>query len=141
LDKKLELKGRGQNNLCDRFFSQLLNSMLIKIKNLKLLTNLGVYTWEKTFNREIIINAEIETDFAQSLESDDIADTIDYDTITTKIKNLVAQNQFKLIEKLAQQIMNEIMEDSRIKRCKLEIDKVGVVEFVESFSVTIEENR
>jgi len=115
--------------------------MLIKIKNLKLLTNLGVYTWEKTFNREIIINAEIETDFAQSLESDDIADTIDYDTITTKIKNLVAQNQFKLIEKLAQQIMNEIMEDSRIKRCKLEIDKVGVVEFVESFSVTIEENR
>lgn len=115
--------------------------MLIKIKNLKLHTNLGVYTWEKTFNREIIINAEIETDFVQSLESDDIADTIDYDTITIKIKNLVAQNKFKLIEKLAQQIMNAIMEEPCIKRCKLEIDKVGVVEFVESFSVTIEETR
>jgi FolB domain-containing protein len=115
--------------------------MLIKIKNLKLHTNLGVYTWEKTFNREIIINAQIETDFNRSLESDEIADTIDYDIITAKIKNLVAQNRFKLIEKLAQQMMDEIMQDQRIKSCKLEIDKVGVVEAVESFSVTIEETR
>ena len=115
--------------------------MLIKIKNLKLHTILGVHNWEKTFNREIIINAEIESDFTRSLESDNIDDTIDYDALTTKIKNLVAQNQFKLIEKLAQEMMNKIMEDARIKRCKLEIDKVAVIEFVESFSVTIEQHR
>ena len=35
--------------------------------------------------------------------------------------------------------MDQIMEDSRIKRCKIEIDKVGAVEAVESFSVTIEQ--
>ncbi len=115
--------------------------MLIKIKNLKLHTILGVYNWEKTFNREIIINAEIETDFTRSLESDNVEDTIDYDVITTKIKKLVTDNQFKLIEKMAQEMMNKIMEDARIKRCKLEIDKVGVIEFVESFSVTIEQHR
>lgn len=115
--------------------------MLIKIKNLKLHTNLGIHNWEKTFNREIIINAEIESDALRGLESDNILDTIDYDVITTKIKNLIAQNQFKLIEKMAQEVMNRIMEDTRVKRCKLEIDKVGVVEFVESFSVTIEQQR
>ncbi len=115
--------------------------MLIKIKNLKLHTIIGVHNWEKTFNREIIINAEIESDFTQSLESDNIEDTIDYDIITTKIKNLITQSRFKLIEKMAQEVMNKIMEDNRIKRCKLEIDKVAVVENVEAFSVTIEQYR
>lgn len=115
--------------------------MLIKIKNLRLKTIIGIHDWEAKIDREIIINATIETDFEESLQSDDITDTINYDTIITKIKNLIAQNRFKLIEKLAQQVMNTIMEDSRIKGCTLEVDKVGVVPDVDSFSITIQQNR
>lgn len=115
--------------------------MLIKIKNLRLTTIIGVHEWEGKIDREIVINATIETDFVKALSSDDIADTIDYDVIITKIKNLIAENRFKLIEKLAQMVMNKIMEDSRVKRCQLEIDKVGVVESVDSFSITIEQKR
>lgn len=113
--------------------------MLLKIKNLKLQTILGVHLWEEKINREIIINVEIESDFVKSLQSDDINDTIDYDLITTKIKNLIASKRFKLVETMAQNIMDEIMQDLRVKRCKIEIDKVGAIEAVESFSVTIEQ--
>ena len=113
--------------------------MLLKIKNLKLQTVLGVHLWEEKINRGIIINVEIESDFIKSLQSDDIDDTIDYDLITTEIKKLIASKRFKLVETMAQKIMDQIMEDSRIKRCKIEIDKVGAVEAVESFSVTIEQ--
>lgn len=115
--------------------------MLIKIKNLRLKTILGVYDWEENIDREIIINAEIQTDLIDSLKSDDIADTIDYDSIIATIKNLITKKRFKLIEKMAAELINEIMQDQRIKRCKLEIDKVGVVEGVDSFSVTIEQER
>jgi len=115
--------------------------MLIKVKNLKLKTTLGVHAWEQNFSREIIINIEIETAFEKSLESDNVEDTIDYDGVITKIKNFIAQNQFKLIEKLSNEVMKKIMEDSRIARCKLEIDKVGIVDFVDSCSVTIEQKR
>jgi len=113
--------------------------MLLKIKNLKLQTILGVHFWEEKISRGIIINVEIESDFIKALQSDDINDTIDYDLITTQIKNLIASKRFKLVETMAQKIMDQIMEDSRIKRCKIEIDKVGAVEAVESFSVTIEQ--
>jgi hypothetical protein len=113
--------------------------MLLKIKNLKLQTILGVHLWEEKISREIIINVEIESDFIKSLQSDDINDTIDYDLITTQIKNLISSKRFKLVETMAQKIMDQIMQDSRIKRCKIEIDKVGAVEAVESFSVTIEQ--
>ena len=115
--------------------------MLIKIKNLKIKTILGIHNWEKTIDRQIIINAEIETDFEKSLKSDNISDTIDYDFLTDKIKKLIAEKKFKLVEKMAAELMNIIMEDKRIKKCKLEIDKVGAVENVESFSVTIEQKR
>lgn len=114
--------------------------MLIKIKNLKLKTILGVHAWEENINREIIINAEIETNDLSSLSSDDIKDTIDYDILILKIKNLVNSKRFKLIEKMAAEIMREIMEDARISRCKLEIDKVGVIADVDSFSVTLEQH-
>lgn len=115
--------------------------MLIKIKNLEIKTILGIHDWEKTIDRQIIINAEIETDFEKSLESDNISDAIDYDSLTGKIKKLIAEKKFKLVEKMTAEVMNIIMEDKRIKKCKLEIDKVGAVENVESFSVTIERKR
>lgn len=115
--------------------------MLIKIKNLKLKTVIGVFDWEQTINREIIINIEIKTDLKKALQSDDLQDTIDYDNIIVKIKNLVANNRFKLVEKLAQSLMDSILEDKRISKCRLEIDKVGVVENVDSFSVTIEQEN
>ncbi len=111
--------------------------MIIKIKNFRLKTILGIYDWEKTFDREIVINAKIETDYDDALQTDEISDTIDYDVIISKIKNLIAGKRFKLIERMAQEVMDVVMQDKRIKKCKLEIAKMGAVEGVESFSVII----
>ncbi len=115
--------------------------MIIKIKNLKLHTKIGVFDWEKNVDREIIINAEMSTNSTKSLYSDDISDAIDYNQITSKIKNLVATNNFDLVEKMAQTIMDGILEDKRIKKCTLEIDKVGAVENLQSFAVIIEQEN
>lgn len=114
--------------------------MLIKIKNLRLTTFLGIHAWEEYLNREIIINAEIETNHTTSLASDNIEDTISYEDIVLKIRNLLETNRFKLIEKMAGEIMKKIIEDRRIKRCKLEVDKIGVIDGIDSFSITLEQH-
>lgn len=115
--------------------------MIIKIKNLRLKTIIGIYDWEASFQRDVVINAEIESDFEESCKSDNIKDTIDYDQLINKINNLVKNSRFNLIEKLAQSIINSIMEDKRIKRCKLELDKVKVIDCVDSFSITLEKTN
>ena len=122
-------------------YTQLYLKILLKIKNLKLKTIIGIYPWEEKIDREIVINIEIDTDFNQSLKSDDINDTIDYDFISSAVKNLVAEKKFKLVEKMAQEIMDLIMQNQKVKKCKLEIDKVGSIDFIDSFSVTIEQER
>ena len=115
--------------------------MIIKIKNFRFKTILGIYEWEEKFEREIIINAKIETDHDRARFTNDIKDTIDYDEIITKIKELLSSKSFKLIEEMAQQILNLIMQDNRIKRCEIEIDKVRVVENVESFAILLTQDR
>ncbi len=115
--------------------------MIIKIKNLRLRTIIGVYKWEESVDRELVINVEITTNLTQSLHSDNIADTVDYDLVITKIKNLVATSRFKLIEKMAQSLMDSILADPRIRKCKLEIDKVGLFTDVDSVSVILEQEN
>lgn len=115
--------------------------MIIKIKNFKFTTILGIYDWEENTPREIIINANIETDFDRARFTNNIKDTIDYHELITKIKILLSNKKFKLIEEMVQQILDLIMEDKRVKKCQVEIDKVGVVENIESFSITLSQER
>lgn len=115
--------------------------MKIKIKDFKLKTNIGIYDWEKTFEREIIINLEIKTDDLKSTVSDQIQDTIDYESIYNQIKEIVANNKFNLIEKLAQKILDAIMVDKRICQAKIEIDKLNIFDEVMSCAVCLESKR
>jgi dihydroneopterin aldolase len=115
--------------------------MIIKIKNLRLKTIIGIHDWEKNIDRDIVINAEIHTNFNNALKSDKIEDAIDYDNIVNQIKNLVATNRYQLVEKMAQDMINNILEDKRINKCKLEIDKIGLNSSLESFSVIIEQEN
>lgn len=115
--------------------------MLLKIKNLKLQTIIGIFDWEQTVNRDIIINITIELKDNKVLVSNDISDTIDYDQITSFIKEMAKNKKFKLVETMAQEIANKIMSDEKVKECVVELDKVGAVENLESFSVTIKKSR
>jgi dihydroneopterin aldolase len=115
--------------------------MIIKIKNFRLSTILGIYDWEQDFDREVIINAEIHTNYDKARYSNSINDTIDYDNIIKQIKQLLASKKFQLIEKMAQEILDLIMKDVRIEKCTLEVDKVKVVDEVDSFSISLTQER
>lgn len=112
--------------------------MIIRIKNLRLKTTIGIYEWEEKIARDIIINLEIETDDEKAAISDAIADAIDYDSVVSKVKTLISSKRFYLVEKMAKETLDLIVRDKRVKRAKVEIDKVGAVEDVESFSVVLE---
>ena len=109
--------------------------MIIRIKNLRLTTTIGVYKWEETHQRTLIFNVEIETDFIDGMKSDNLKDAIDYDVVVNQIKNFVENNHCQLIEKMVGDLLDLIMQDKRIKRCTLEVDKTKVYDFVDSFSV------
>lgn len=112
--------------------------MLIKIKNLEIDCNIGVYEWEKNFSRKLIINIEIETDDEKSVHSDDIKDTVSYEVIYNNIKKIIKEKKYKLIESLANDILLSMHNYPQIYRAKVEIDKMKIFEDVYSCAVVLE---
>ena len=112
--------------------------MIIKIKNFKTTTIVGVHAWEKNTPREVIYNVEIEIDCNACTASDDILDTVDYDKVSEILVHESQTQKFSLIEKLAHHVALKIKNDFKAKRVKVELDKPGAVKLAESVSVTYE---
>ncbi|HWB38753.1 MAG TPA: dihydroneopterin aldolase [Candidatus Saccharimonadales bacterium] len=86
----------------------------------------GVHPHEKTERQPFKINIEIEVDTSAAQQSDNLADTIDYDTVRKAVIRLVQNSSFDLMERLAQAIADELMSDPRIQQLTIEIQKLEI---------------
>jgi len=111
----------------------------IKIKNLLLRTFIGFNPEELINKQDVIINIEIETDISKEiLESDEPLDILDYKIITKKVITFVQEGRFKLLEVLAKNILDLILENKKVKWAKVEVDKPHALRFAKSVSMTME---
>lgn len=110
--------------------------MIIKIKNLKVRTIIGVYKHEKLKKRDLIFNVELETGIYKK-GSDKLKDTLDYDAVANLIRRETEKSRYNLIEKLADDLMGKLMHIHGVRRIRLEIDKPGAIKGAESVSVTV----
>jgi dihydroneopterin aldolase len=117
---------------------QVFFKMIIKIKNLEVNCNIGIYDWEKTFDRKLIINVEMHSLNEKSCRSDDVKDTLDYQIIYDNIKKIIATKKYNLIETLAHDILEMICLQDMISFARVEIDKIKIFEDVYSCAVIVE---
>ncbi len=115
--------------------------MIIKIENLRLRTVVGIFDWEKKIKQDVVINIEIEFDGRSAIEKDEIEYTLDYKSITKRIISEVEEKTYNLIERIAGDVMKIVMEDGRVERATVKIDKPGALRFADSVSVTHTETR
>ncbi|HDQ45963.1 MAG TPA: dihydroneopterin aldolase [bacterium] len=115
--------------------------MLIRIKNLRLRTVIGVNDWERELRQDVIVNIEMACDGNRAVNSDDLNDTVDYKTLKRRIIRLVESSRYRLIEKLAHEILNLVMEDVRVSRAVVEVDKPHALRYADSVSVVAEQTR
>ena len=115
--------------------------MIIKIENLRVRTIVGIFEWEKKVKQDVIINIEMEFDGAEAIEKDEIEYTIDYKSITKKIISEIEEGNYNLIEKIAGDVMRIVIEDGRVLKATVKIDKPGALRYADSVSVTHTETR
>jgi FolB domain-containing protein len=121
-------------SLCDKVF----------IKDLRVRGILGVRAWERQQPREILINVTLFTDTRRAAESDDIADCVDYSQTTQKIRTLIAPQtagtggaERFTVEALAEDIANLCLNQPRVQKVTVRVEKPGAVEGAESVGVEI----
>ena len=115
--------------------------MKIHIKNLRLKTIIGINDWERAEKQDVVVNVEVELDASRATETDRIEDTINYKTLTKRIISEVELSKFYLIEKLADHILNIVLENNKVKRGTVEVDKPQALRSADSVSVSCSGDR
>ena len=115
---------------------------LIRVKNLLLRTYIGFNPEEIENKQDVVINIDIEADIPEEvILSDEPRGIYDYKVITKQVIELVQDNRFKLLEVLTKSILDLIMSDVRVKRARVEVDKLHALRFAESVSFEMESVR
>jgi D-erythro-7,8-dihydroneopterin triphosphate epimerase len=117
------------------------NLAVIKIKNLRLRTFIGIKDEEINNKQDVVINAQIHYSAIAAAHSDDMDNALNYRTITKKIIALVENERFSLLEKLAADVLSIAAEHPAVKYAEVEIDKPYALRFADSVSLTLSVNK
>ena len=98
----------------------------IYLKDLVVEAKHGVHAHEKVNAQRFSITLDLEVNTPEAFVNDDINNTVSYSWLRQTIINIVQQNSFDLIERLAQVILDGIFVDSRIQQATLSIEKLDV---------------
>ena len=113
----------------------------ILIKDLFLRTIIGINDDERNNRQDVLINLALDTDTRPAGLSDDIADAVNYRTLSKQVVDLVENSRFYLVEKLAEEIATLCLGDVRIQRVRVMIQKPAALRFARSVGISIERGR
>jgi D-erythro-7,8-dihydroneopterin triphosphate epimerase len=113
----------------------------ILIRDLLVRTVIGVHDWERKVRQDVVINIEMEVDSRLAGQSDDFQDAVDYRAIAKRVIEYVQASDFHLVETLAQGVASLCLEDKRVERARVRVEKPGALRFARSVGIEIERER
>jgi len=113
----------------------------IHIRDLHLRCIVGIYQEERREKQDIVINITLYVDLRAAGRSDRMEDTVDYKQIKKRIIALVEGSSCFLLERLAERIAGICLQDPRVRRAVVTVDKPGALRFARSVAVEITRDR
>ncbi len=109
----------------------------IHIRDLLVRAIIGVNDEERVNRQDVIINVTLETDTRKAGRTDELADAVNYREVAKKVVELTERSRFYLVERLAEEIARVCLEDKRVQRVRVSVEKPGAIRFARSVGVTI----
>jgi dihydroneopterin aldolase/D-erythro-7,8-dihydroneopterin triphosphate epimerase len=113
------------------------NSDKILIKDLTLRCIIGVKESERREKQDVVINIILWSDLTKATETDDIDKTIDYKKINKSIIGLVENSKFFLVETLAERIAQLCLQNERVRKVKVSVEKPSALRFARSVGAEV----
>lgn len=113
----------------------------IHIRDLRTTCIVGIYPDERENKQEVCINITLHADLSKPCLSDDIDDTVNYKDLKKRVLELIEPSCFFLIERMAEEVARICLEDPRVHRCNVCVDKPGALRFARSVAIEIERSR
>lgn len=102
----------------------------------------GIHPHERVTPQPVILDLELDYDFAPAAASDAIADVINYDAVVAQVTDLIQSRKFQLIESMAEATVALLWaRHPSIERIRLEIRKPAAVPAAASSFVRVDRSR
>lgn len=116
----------------------------IVMKNLGFYAYHGAMSEENVLGQKFFLDVELICDIAEAGYSDDVLDTVHYGEVYETIKNVMENERYDLIEKVAQRIIDDIFEKfEKVKEIEVAVKKpeAPVPGIYDYFGVTFRRKR
>lgn len=114
---------------------------IIRIKNLLLRAYIGFNKEETKKLQDVVINMTIDVNLDRAIKNNTVDGSYNYKIITKNVIALVQGQQFKMLEKLTQSVLDEIMKNKKVRFARVEVDKPHALRFANSVSIELEAAR
>lgn len=111
------------------------------IRNILARGIIGIRDWEREKPQDIVINIDLFTERRKPDAPDDIAECIDYSAVTKKVLAHAESARRFTLEALAEDIAQLCLEDPKVIKTTVRVEKPGAVRFSQSVGVEIERSR
>ena len=113
----------------------------IRVKDLRLRTFIGINEDEIDNKQDVLINLTVLYPALEAVRDNDIEHALNYRTITKAVIQHVEGNRFALLERLTQEILDLVMQNTAVRYAEVELDKPHALRFAESVSITLAGSR
>jgi dihydroneopterin aldolase len=113
----------------------------IQLRDLRIEVLIGIHKRERHVKQTVSIDLDIGLPGDTVFASDRVADTIDYEQVSIRIKALCASGHFRLVETLAGRIAALLTGELRSPWVRVTVSKIGILPNAKLVGVTIERKR
>jgi len=109
----------------------------IHIRDLVVQGIIGINADERVTAQDILVNITLWVDTRDAAKSDDIDDAVNYRTVTKRIISHIQDGAPMLVERLAQEIADLCLEDERVAKVEVTVEKPGALRYARSVGISI----
>src|SRR5512135_2412118 len=110
----------------------------IVIRDLRVDVLIGIHKRERYVPQIVSIYLDIGIPATKVFASDKVADTIDYEQVSIRIKALGASQHFRLVETFADRIAKLLLEDFKAPWVRVTASKIGILPNAKFVGVSIQ---
>lgn len=102
------------------------NQDIIRLNNMIFYAHHGYYQAERDLGQKFEVDVELECDFSQAVETDDLKDTVNYKKIFERVGEIFNSYKFTLLETVAEKIARDVLRNFAVMAIRIRVRKPTV---------------
>ena len=112
------------------------------VRDMMLMAHIGIYAHEHTGAQRVRVNVELDAIDDPATDGVDRLDrVVNYEAVAEAVRRIVGAGHVKLVETLAERIAASCLDEARVVRVRVRVEKLDVFEDAGSAGVEVERGR